>query len=130
MLKRIKFTLVSQISLMLFGAIILYHILILLQIIPFELTWGGRLQNEAAMYRYEAVSISLNLVFFLVVLHKSRLVKRCQKSKFINILLYLLAGLFALNTIGNLLALNSLETYIFTPVTFVLTIFCWRLAVE
>ena len=37
--------------------------------------------------------------------------------------------LFFLNTLGNLTAKNVLETYIFTPLTLLLSIFCFRIAV-
>lgn len=130
MLRKVRFNWASQLSLVLFGAIIVYHILILSQIIPFDLTWGGRLETTGQMYQYESISLVLNLLFFTVVYFKSRLVSKGQKTKVLNAFLWLMTVLFALNTVGNLMSLNSLEAIIFTPVTIVLTILCWRLAIE
>ena len=130
MLRKIGYAWASRLSLLLFGAIIIYHILILLQVIPYDLTWGGRLESTEQMYRFETVSLALNVLFFMAVFIKSRRVIKSSKTKVLNALLWLMGGLFALNTLGNLMALNSLETIIFTPITFVLTILCWRLALE
>jgi hypothetical protein len=41
-----------------------------------------------------------------------------------------MAGLFFLNTIGNLLSNNQLEKILFTPLTTILFVFSLRLAID
>ena len=129
-IKKIEFILASRLSAMLFSFIFVYHLLILLRLIPYEMTWGGRLESAEQMYRFEAASLALNFLFVIVVIAKSRLVSQHKTTRWLNGILWLMVVLFILNTLGNLASLNSLETYIFTPVTFVLAILCWRLAIE
>ncbi len=46
----------------------------------------------------------------------------------LKIALWLMVFIFAMNTIGNILSLNDMERYIFTPITLLLTIFSFILA--
>ena len=48
-------------------------------------------------------------------------------KKIITVALWIMAGLFLLNTIGNLVSTNAIEKIIFTPLTILLSIFSWRL---
>lgn len=118
------------VSMTLFSVIVIYHLLIILQVIPYTMTWGGRLESVEEMYRYESSSLALNFLFIYIVYAKMKRVARSQNSKAINILLWLMVALFMLNTFGNVMSLTSLEAYIFTPVTFIISILCARLAIE
>ena len=129
-IRKVPFNQASRISIVLFSAILIYHLLILVQVIPYEMTWGGRLESVDQMYRFETISLGLNFLFLLIVGAKTRMVRKDAKSKWLNGLLWVMVVLFSLNTLGNLFSLNSLEAYIFTPVTFILAGLCWRLAVE
>ncbi|HRX24072.1 MAG TPA: hypothetical protein P5512_08030, partial [Chitinophagales bacterium] len=57
----------SLILLILTSAGILFHICILLKLIPYNIAWGGRLEDDAAMYRMEIFSLVLNLFFAWMV---------------------------------------------------------------
>ena len=111
-------------------AIIAYHVLIISGVIPYEATWGGRLKTDEEMYRFEAISISMNLLILLVVAIKGGHVKAIKPGKVINILLWVFAVLFALNTVGNIFSENIIEAIVFTPVTLLFSLFCYRMAVE
>ena len=49
-------------------AVIMFHIAILIKIVPYNIAWGGRLQNDAEMYVFESISIVINSFFVLVLL--------------------------------------------------------------
>jgi hypothetical protein len=108
--------------------IVIFHLLVISGIVPFEIVWGGRLQTHAQMLRFESISILMNLVMLGIVVTRAGFFKVNPNLLVIRVALYLMAGLFFLNTIGNLLSNNQLEKIIFTPVTSVLFIFCLRLA--
>ena len=112
-----------------FSALILFHLLVLLQLIPFKMVWGGRLKTVADMYRFEAVSLILNAVFLFVILAKAQFLSINIPATLITISLWLMAGLFLLNTIGNLLSKNKMEKIIFTPLTMLLALLCLVLAI-
>lgn len=112
-----------------FSFIILFHVLALLRIVPYEMLWGGRLQNPDQMVVFESVAILINAIMLGVVCIRARIIQWILKPSVIKIALWIMVVLFALNTLGNLFSKNTLEQLIFTPVTFVLSIFCWRLTI-
>lgn len=48
----------------------MFHFCIIFIIIPFNIAWGGRLQNDSEMYVFETGSILINLFLVLVLLMK------------------------------------------------------------
>ena len=116
--------------LILFILIVIFHFLVIFGIIPFQNVWGGRLKTHEEMLKFEAFSLILNLIFIAVVLVKAGFWKVKISPKIISILLWIMAILFALNTIGNLFAVNNLEKYMATPITFILSVLCFILARE
>ena len=43
---------------------IVFHILVLMKVIPYKIVWGSKLKTDSDMYKLETVSVILN-VFFL-----------------------------------------------------------------
>ena len=50
-----------KIMLGLVGSATLFHVLILIRLIPYEIAWGGRLRTLEEMYVFEGLSIAINL---------------------------------------------------------------------
>lgn len=114
--------LLTTILLVLFSLTLVFHLLVLIKVIPYTLVWGGRLTSTKAMYRFEAISILINLLFGLVVLLKAGYVQWLIPAAVITTALWGMAAVFVLNTLGNLRAKNTLEKRIFTPVTLICAI--------
>lgn len=112
----------------LFGLTIVFHLLVVAKIIPFDIVWGGRIQSESEMLKLELVSIALNLFFLFVVFAKAEIIKVRISAKFFRGMFWLMTALFLLNTLGNLMSENHLEKIIFTPITLILTVFSLILA--
>ena len=110
--------------------IVLFHLLVLIGIIPFQIVWGGRLTNRSQMLRFESVSITVNLVMLAVVAIHAGVLKWRIKPTVIRIVLWAMCGLFLLNTLGNLLSTNTVEKLVFTPLTLFLSICCFQLAMS
>jgi hypothetical protein len=106
----------------------LFHVLVMVKIIPFDIVRGGRVQSDGGMYRFELVSLALNTFFLSVILINSEILKIKVPDKIIKVILWLMFALFLLNTVGNLLSNNQLEKIIFTPITILLAIFSFILA--
>jgi hypothetical protein len=90
-------------------AIILFHLCIITKIIPYNITWGGRLQNDNEMYVFEIISILINLFLCWILLMKGNHVKYRFPYKLVNIILWIFFVIFVLNTIGNVLAKTFFE---------------------
>lgn len=105
-------------------AALVFHVLILLQVIPYEITWGGRLKSLEEMYVFETISILVNTFFVYVLLQKGQFVKRLFAEKTLTILLWIFFTVFALNTIGNVFAKTTLEK-VFAFITLINAVFIW-----
>lgn len=107
-------------------AIIVFHFSVLLKIIPYEFVWGGRLQNDNEMYVFELGSIFANLILGAVLLMKGNFIKPILSEKALNIILWVFLLLFALNTVGNLLAQTTFEKTL-AGMTFLFALIIWRI---
>jgi membrane protease YdiL (CAAX protease family) len=120
---------INNLSLKLFlgllSVVIVFHVCIIVKIIPYTIAWGGRLQNDSEMYVFEFVSIGVNLILGFVLLMKSHYLKFYFKEKIVNFILWFFLALFALNTIGNLFAKTTFEKF-FSILTLLSAILIWR----
>ncbi len=101
--------LVIKIMLGLITLVTLFHLAILIKIMPYEITWGGRLKNDSEMYVFETISILLNIFLGLVLLIKGERLPAFIPMKAVNIILWAFLILFGLNTIGNVFAKTLFE---------------------
>lgn len=115
-------------SLFILCIVIIFHLLVLSGIVPYTIVWGGKFQNETQLRDFEVVSVIINAFVILVVVIKGQYVNLHIPLKIVNVILWLLVLLFAVNTIGNLVAKATTETIIFTPITFILALLCFRIA--
>lgn len=106
----------------LISLVIIFHILILVKIVPFGIAWGGRLKSEKEMYVFESISTALNLFLIWILSLKSKNVK----SKLIDFTLWSFFVIFSLNTIGNLVAHTNLEKY-FSILTLIFALLLLRI---
>ena len=131
MLKKIiSFHTAAKGILIILSIILVFHALVLTGFIPFDIVWGGRLKSREDMLVFESVSVGLNLLIVLVIAGHAGYLPLLFNKNISRILIWLMTGLFLLNTIGNLMAVNPIEKFIFTPLTLVLTMLCYRVADE
>ena len=115
-----------KLMLWLIGAVILLHLAILVKIVPYEVTWGGRLENDAEMYVFEVVSVLTNLFIAVLLLVKGKHLSSFIPMKVVNILLWAFLFIFGMNSLGNMFAETlfemslSLLTLIFTYLIWVI----------
>lgn len=111
-------------------AVVLFHVLVLIQVIPYSIVWAGRINDVAEMRKFETISILINVFFLITLLLKSKSLKSNIPGRWQNIIIWFFTVLFGLNTIGNLFAESSFELYVFTPLTFIFTLLCLRIVLE
>jgi hypothetical protein len=104
------------------------HICVLLKFIPYNIVWGGRLKSDTEMYRFEVVSILMNLFFLFIILVQSRFLVIDFPKVVMTVILWVMTILFLFNTFGNIKSKNKIEQKLFTPITIILTIFSFILA--
>ncbi|MEX0966878.1 MAG: hypothetical protein WD077_06545 [Bacteroidia bacterium] len=129
-MKAISARLAGNAIILILVLVIGFYLLVLFGLVPYQVVWGGRLETAKEMYVFEFLSIVINLLIIAVVAMHAGYLKPLFSKKSLKILFWIFAILFALNTIGNILAENTWETIIFGPLTFFLSLLFFRLATE
>lgn len=113
------------------GALAVFHVLMLLGVLPPEIAWGGRgADSEASLQALEAVGLIVTLVFAAVVAAKAGFLGTARTRKAIGLAMWVVFGYFVLNVFTNLVSTSTLERAIFIPVSVVLALLSLRVAVE
>lgn len=107
--------------------VILFHLLIIAGVIPYNIVWGGRLTNQSDMLRFESVSIAINLLIVFVVAMEANYIQKLIPQKAITVILWGLFGLFLANTVANLFSTTLFERIVFTPLTLLFALFVYRI---
>lgn len=110
----------------LLGVVILFHLCVVIKVIPYDIAWGGRLQNDSEMYVFEAISICINIFLLVVLLMKGKFINYRFHETTINIILWVFFVLFLLNTVGNLFAQTTFEK-LFAVLTLLFTFLIWKI---
>lgn len=87
----------------------IFHLFIILQIIPFNIVWGGKIRSIETILIFEGIAFLIMSFLGVVLAMKNRIVKPFFKDKTIKRILLIFAVFFILNTIGNLLAETNIE---------------------
>jgi len=120
----------GNVLLVLFGLLVVFHILILLNLLPSNVVWGGRAGSPSSLGTLLTVSLIFNVLFAIVVAAKIGYIEVGILSRMSKVLLWIIFAYLLLNTAGNLASSSSLETLLFTPITIVAAILVFRLALE
>ncbi len=99
---------------------------IMVKIIPYSITWGGRLTNDNEMYVFESISILINALLCWLLLMKGKLIDYKISEKIVNVILWIFFGIFVLNTIGNIFAKTTFEKS-FAFLTAISAILLWKI---
>lgn len=110
--------------------VVIFHLLVIFRVIPFEIVWGGRLKDSSQMLLFETVSVTINLIMLVTVAIYSGFLKVKINRAVLKTILWIMVALFFLNTVGNLFSNNEIEKIVFTPLTLFLSIFSFRLAIS
>ncbi|MCY8232554.1 hypothetical protein [Priestia endophytica] len=109
---------------------LLMHGLILLNILPYDFVWGGRLKKQEDVILFEMVSILIQIVFISIVAVKAGYILKGKFKRMSNIGIWAIFAVMILNSLGNLASHSFLETVVMTPITILLALLVFRLAIE
>lgn len=101
-----------------------FHLLILIKVIPYDITWGGKLKNDNEMYFFEVTSIIINSFFIYALLQKGNYVTAVFSEKTLSVILWIFFAIFMLNSIGNLFAETTFERSL-TVLTLLNAVLIW-----
>lgn len=126
MINKLKLKPAGLILIVLPSLLIIFHICILLKILPSDIVWLG-LTSESTTTILALVSILINLIIiFCSVVQLQYLKNKTALSiveKILPVVFWWLVG----NTIANLFSKSSFEIYVFTPILIILTICFYKI---
>ncbi len=112
------------------SVIIVFHLLVVSRVIPYDIVWGGNISDSNDLWLMEAVSIAVNALLLFLVFAYMGVIKVKVNRTVTKVFFWVMFIFFLLNTLGNILAKQSLETFIFTPLTVLLSLFSFRIAMN
>jgi hypothetical protein len=131
MKKWISAKLAGNILLAAFGLLLIFHILVLLGIIPADIVWGGMIQDaQSNLVTLEVIALLVTGLFMLIIAAKLGYMQAGKLSGIVNIGVWLIFVFLLLNTLGNLASGVSFENLVFAPITIILAFCAFRLAIE
>jgi hypothetical protein len=131
MKKLIGARLAGNILLASLGLLFIFHVLVLLGILPAGIVWGGQIRGaQANLLTLESAALLVTLLFIVIVAAKIGYIRADKLSGIVNIGVWLIFAFLLLNTLGNLASGVSFENLIAAPITIFLALCALRLAIE
>ncbi|MDG6773176.1 hypothetical protein QCB45_02445 [Thiomicrorhabdus sp. ZW0627] len=131
MIQNLNFKLAVNGLLLIFSGLLIFHFLILLQVIPYDIVWAGKHESIDKMQRYEIQAIIINLIILTTVLVKAGYVmSKFRNSRVVKVLLWAFVIIFSIIALGNFLAETTTETLVFTALTLASAALFYRLAID
>lgn len=123
--------LAGNILLVFMGWLVIFHILVLLNVVPASIIWGGQIEDTSnAFIALELISLLLTLAFAIIIAAKIGYLQAGNFQRIVNIGVWVIFAYLILNTIGNLASGVAAENWFFAPLTLILAFFALRLAIE
>jgi len=130
-MKWISAKLAGNILLVALGLLAIIHILILLNLLPSNIVWGGQIgDSPTKLVMLEIIALLVTALFAIIIATKIGYIKADKYRRAINIGVWAVFAYLVLNTIGNLVSGVSFENLVFAPITILLALFAFRLAIE
>jgi hypothetical protein len=131
MKKLISENLAGNLLLISLGLLAIFDILIILNVVPSNIVWGGQIKDPAAnLIVLELIALVVTFIFAIVIAAKMDYIIAGRFTKAVNIGVWVIFAYLILNTLGNLASSVSFENLIFAPITLALAFCAFRLAIE
>lgn len=113
------------------GLLALFHILVLLRVLPPRIVWGGRSGGAGARLGVlETVALLVTILFAGIIAAKARYLGSGWPGRAVSVAMWCVFGYFAINVVANVASSSTLERAIFTPVSVILAALALRLAMS
>jgi hypothetical protein len=106
-----------------------FHILLLMGILPMHIAWGGRIDASRRIL-YESIALLITVIFIAGISVKMHFIRLEKHSKTINTGIWIIFAYLIFNTVGNLASGVFTEKLVFAPLTLFMSVLAFQLAVE
>jgi hypothetical protein len=113
------------------GLLAVFHILVLLRVLPADIVWGGAMQDSSSsLFLLEMISLLITLLLAVIIAAKTGYIKAVRFQTAVNIGVWVVFAILLLSMLANFASGVAFENLIFAPVAVVLAFCAYRLAVE
>jgi hypothetical protein len=113
------------------GLLAVFHILVLLRVIPADIVWGGAIQiSTTNLFPLEMISLLVTLFLAVVIAAKAGYIKAFRFQTAVNIGVWVVFAILLLSMVANFASGVAFENLIFVPIAVVLAFCAYRLAIE
>ena len=113
------------------GLLAVFHILVLLRVLPADIVWGGAIQTSTKnLIPLEMISLVVTLLFAVVIAAKAGFIKAFRFQTAVNVGVWVVFAILLLSMIANFASGVAFENLIFAPIAVVLAFCAYRLAIE
>lgn len=127
-MKKLSLRTAANIVITILSAFIVIHLLVMTDIVSYEVVWGGKLSDHTQIVTFESVSVLITALMLAVAGIRAGYFGAGVSRKLITVVLWIMFVMFLLNTFGNFLSENTFERMAFGPATIVLALMTFRLA--
>lgn len=131
LIRNIDITLAGYLSVAMLSLVILGHALVILKVIPYTWINGGRSVSYEAQKKQSIIGIIAllaNIAFFLVASNIISVDMGSMGNKIIDIILWILAILFMISTVMQLLG-TKFERYVMSVIVLILLVCIFRMII-
>jgi hypothetical protein len=125
----ISIELAGYILLIILGLLIIFHILIVVGIVPYNIVWAGKIKSKKELLLMESISLFISVMAMIIVGSKTKNLIFIEDPTIVNIGMWILLALFIFNTIGNLTAKSPIEKYGFGTLTILISFLVLRIVI-
>src|ERR1041385_1568315 len=112
------------------GLLAVFHILVLLTVVPANIVWGGAIQSSASLFTLEMIALIITLGLAAIIAAKAGYIGSMRFKTAINIGTWFVFAMLLLSLLGNLASAVAVENLLFAPIIVVLAFCAFRLAIE
>ncbi len=118
----------ARVAVVILATMTFLHVVILLELLPWTLVWGGRLETVGQMRIFESIALAVTLFACWLAAMGGEMLPTLLPRRLLMALLWAMAIYLLLNTVGNLLSEHVVERFLFTPLALLLALLFIRLA--
>jgi len=111
--------------------LVLFHLLVILKIVPSDIIAGGQFKDSTDnLILFVLFAILLLLLISFIVAVKIGYILPIKPRKWINICIWIIFAYFILITLGNIASQVRIENLLFAPITVIMVLLTFRIAIE
>ena len=117
----------ARILLVMLALLAVFHMLVLLHMVPSGMVWGGRAESGTAG-RLETIGVTVTVLFMLITAMRAGFLWPGRLSRTAKVAMWVVFVYITLNIIGNVTSVSTAEKAIFIPASVIMALLALRVA--